>query len=82
MIAHCVKSVCIRSYSGLHFPPFRVNTKRYGDFRIQSKCRKMRTRTTPNMDTFHAVNNLRHERVNALITGTSKLHVGLVAPVT
>ena len=30
---HCVKSVCIWSYSGPHFPVF---------FRIQSECGKMR----------------------------------------
>ena len=45
----CVKSVRIRSYSGPHFSVFGLN------FRIQSECWKMRTRITPNMDTFHAV---------------------------
>ena len=50
---HCVKSVCIRSYSGPHFPAFGLNTGRYSVYlRIQSKCRKMWTRITPNMDTF------------------------------
>ena len=29
---HCVKSVCIRSYSGQHFPVFRLNRERYYDF--------------------------------------------------
>ena len=34
---HCVKSVRIRSYSGPHFPAFRLNTGRYGvSLRIQS----------------------------------------------
>ena len=28
-ILHCVKSVCIRSYSGPYFPAFRLNTERY-----------------------------------------------------
>ena len=52
----CVKSVRIRSYSGLHFPAFGLNTERYGiSLRIQSECGKMRTRITPNMDTFHTV---------------------------
>ena len=46
---HCVKSVRIRSYSGPHFPVFGL------DIRIQSECWKMRTRITPNTDTFHAV---------------------------
>ena len=53
---HCVKSVRIRSYFGLHFPAFGLNTERYGvPLRIQSKCGKMRTRITPNTDNFHAV---------------------------
>ena len=57
-VAHCVKSVRILSYSGLHFPSFGQNTERYGvSHRIQSECGKIRTRITPNTDTFHAVNN-------------------------
>ena len=53
---HCVKSVCIRSYSGPHFPAFGLNTERYGvSLRIQSECGKMRTKITPNTDTFHTV---------------------------
>ena len=56
---HCVKSVRIRSYSGLHFPAFGLNTERDGvSLRIHSKCGKMRTRITPNTDTFYAVNLL------------------------
>ena len=27
---HCVKGFRIRSYSGLYFPAFRLNTERYG----------------------------------------------------
>ena len=53
---HCAKSVRIRSYSGSYFPAFGLNTERYGvSLRIQSECRKIRTRITPNTDTFHAV---------------------------
>ena len=53
---HCAKSVRIRSYSGSYFPTFGLNTDRYGvSLRIQSECRKIRTRITPNTDTFHAV---------------------------
>ena len=53
---HCVKSVHIRSYSGPHFPAFGLNTERCGvSLRIQSKCGKIRTTITPNLDTFHAV---------------------------
>ena len=53
---HCVKSVCIRSYSGLYFPAFGLNTERYFvSFRIKFKFGKIRTRITPNTDTFYAV---------------------------
>ena len=53
---HCVKRVRIQSYSCPHFPAFRLNTERYGvSLRIQSKCGKIRTRITPNTDTFYAV---------------------------
>ena len=39
-----------------HFPTFGLNTERYGvSVRIQSKCEKMETRITPNMDNFYAV---------------------------
>ena len=55
-IFHCPKSVLIRDYSGPHVPAFGLNTERYGvSLCIQSKCGKMRTRITPNTDTFHAV---------------------------
>ena len=51
-----VKGVRIRSYSGLYFPAFGLNTERYGVcLRIQSECQKIRTRITPNTNTFHAV---------------------------
>ena len=53
---HCVKSVRIRSHSGLYFPAFGLNTERYFvTLRIQSECGKIRTRITPNTDTFYAV---------------------------
>ena len=45
---HCVKSVRIRSYSGPYFTAFGLNMERY---------EVMWTRITPNMDTFHAVEN-------------------------
>ena len=48
-LIHCVKSVRIRSSSGPYFLAFELS------LRNQSECRKMRTRKTPNMDTFHAV---------------------------
>ena len=55
---HCIKSVRIWNYSGPHFPAFGLNTERYSvSLRIQLECEKMRTRITPNTDTFHAVRN-------------------------
>ena len=51
---HCVKSVRIGSYSGLYFSIFGLNMERYGvSLCIQSEYEKMRTRITPNTDTFH-----------------------------
>ena len=53
---HCVKSVRIRSYSGLYFPAFGLNRERYRvSLRIQSECGKLRTRITPNTGTFYTV---------------------------
>ena len=55
-VQHCLKSVHTRSYSGPCFPAFGLNTERYSvSIRIQSECGKIRTRITPNTDTFHAV---------------------------
>ena len=52
---HSVKSVRIRSYSGLHFHAFGLNTERYRvSLRIQSECGKMPTRIIPNTDTFYS----------------------------
>ena len=54
--SHCVKSVRIWSYSGPHFPAFALNTERYGVFlHIQAQRGKMRTRITPNTETFQAM---------------------------
>ena len=56
LVAYCVKSVRIRSFSGRYFPTFGLNTERYGvSLYIRSECGKIGTRKTPNMDTFHAV---------------------------
>ena len=53
---HCVKSVHIRRCSGPYFPAFGLNTERYSaSLRIQSECGKIRSRITPNMDTFYAL---------------------------
>ena len=56
MIRHCVKSVCIRSYSDPYFSAFWLNTEKYSvSFCIQSKYGKIWNRITPNTDAFHAV---------------------------
>ena len=53
---HCVKIVRIRSYSGLYFTAFTLNTERYGvSLSIQFECGKIQTRITPNTDNFYAV---------------------------
>ena len=53
---HCIKIVRIRSYSGPYFLAFGLNTERYSvSLCIQSKCDKIRTRITPNTDTFYVV---------------------------
>ena len=52
----CEKSVRIRSFSGLCFPTFELNSEIYRvNLRIRSQCRKIRTRKSPNKVTFHAV---------------------------
>ena len=49
-------SLILISYSGPYFPAFGLNTESYSvSLRIQSECGKMRTRITPNTDTFYAV---------------------------
>ena len=53
---YCVKSVGIRSFSGPYFPAFGLNLERFGvSLHIQSETGKIRTRKTPNTDTFYAV---------------------------
>ena len=50
-----MKNVHIWGYSGLHFPAFGLNTESYFvSLCIQLEYGKMRTRVTPNMDTFYA----------------------------
>ena len=53
---HCVKSCHIWNVSGPGFSSFGLNTEIYRvNLCSQSKYGKMRTRKTPNTDTFHAV---------------------------
>ena len=58
-ILHCVKNVRVRSYYGLYSPAFGLNTERYSaSLHILSECGKIRTRITPNTDTFYAVHTM------------------------
>ena len=67
---HCVKSARIRSYPGPYFPAFRMNTERYGaSIRSQYECEKIRTRITPNTNTFHAVLSFLHQDLSILRFG-------------
>ena len=50
-----VKSVHIRSYSGPHFPAFRLNTERYSVFERYIREIVSSNMDTPNTDTFHAM---------------------------
>ena len=50
-----LKSVCIQIFSGLYFPDFGLNIEVYRVRKIQSKCGKIWSRKTLNMDTFYAV---------------------------
>ena len=53
---HCVKSVRIQNFTGQYFPTFRLNMETYSvSLRIQSEIGKIRTKKTPNTNTFHAV---------------------------
>ena len=53
-------------FSDPYFPAFVLNSERYRvSFRIQSEFRKIRTRKTPNTDTFHIVHCIRIERLVA-----------------
>ena len=55
----CVKSVRIRSFYGLYFPAFGLNTEIYTiNLRIQSECSKVRTRKIPNTDTAYNTHNI------------------------
>ena len=56
VILNCVKSVRIQSFSGPHFPAFRLNREIYFvNFRCQSESRKIWTRKTTITDSFYSV---------------------------
>ena len=59
IIQYYVKSVRVQSYSCPYFPEFGLNTERHEvSLHIQSECGKIRTRITPNTDTFRQCNTL------------------------
>ena len=49
----CLKIVCIRGYFDPYFPTFGLDVERHGAKR--SECGKIRTRITPNTDSFYLV---------------------------
>ena len=52
----------IQRFSGPYFPAFGLNMEIYGvNLRIQSECRKIRTKKIPYLDTFHAVHPSKNE---------------------
>ena len=58
-MSHSVKSGRIRSYSGLRFSrifPHSISISPYS-VRMKENARKMRTRITPNRDTFYVVSD-------------------------
>ena len=72
---HHVKSVRIRSFSGSYFPAFGLNTGRYRvSLRIPSECGKIRTRKSPNTDTFHAVYGNYYYKVLFKRGNTASIH--------
>ena len=74
-----MKSVRIRSYSGPHFPVFGLNVERYSvSLRIQSECRKMQARITPNTDTFYVVQIILI-MANILVIGSERVKELLIS---
>ena len=74
-VTYCVKSVGIRSFSGLHFSAFGLNTEilNYSvDLPILSKSVKMQTRKTPNVNTFYAVTYVYWVNFQSVIVWTSR----------
>ena len=70
------KKVCIRVFSSPYFSAFRLITERYSvSLRIQSECRKIRTRKTPNTDTLHA--NYRYEHILEAYLGPCQISLTL-----
>ena len=68
--------VHIRSYSGPYFPAFRLNTEKYSvSLCIQFAFEKIRTRITPNTETFYTVTvYLKAELISNTSVGVTSKH--------
>ena len=74
-----MKSVRFQSFPGLYFHKFGLNTEIYSvNLRIPSECGKIRTRKTPNTDTYDAVRESRENStaVTKFKMSLKKLHNG------
>ena len=66
---HCVKSVRIWSYSGLHFLALKLNTERYSvALRIQSECGKILTRITSFLSSVNFFYIFLHDTIHYFFT--------------
>ena len=75
-----MKSVLIQNFSGLYFSAFGLNKERYGvSLRIHPECGKIRTRKTPNTNTFHVVNIMEGIRTDLNIYDEAFLQKQLAA---
>ena len=55
-----MKIIRVQSYSGPHFPAFGLNSKRYSvSVHIQSERGEIRTRISPNTETFYKASKIR-----------------------
>ena len=74
VISSCVKSVPIWNFSGPCFSASAPNADRYSvSLGIQPICEKIRTRKTPNTDTFHASSVARKFSVVRVKSVTSRI---------
>ena len=79
--SHCVKIARMGSYSGPYFPEFGLNTERCSvSLRIQYKCGKVRTRITPNTDTYHEVSVICFGYFMPMTHGVNKKALPIVSP--
>ena len=76
---HSVKSVHIRSFSGLYFPAFGLNTVRYFvSLRIQSECRKIQARKNSKYEQFSATWTADIRGVRSVFRTQSNIYNGTI----